>query len=104
MELGVVQPGTPILDTNESFQYPGMPKPWNPGNYSGAHYKHKNILPGKHWQNPITVPAAKVYMQIINENPAKNYLEKMGITTLTEKELIISFPIFRCRNRRNRYH
>lgn len=87
MELGVVQPGTPILDTNESFQYPGMPKPWNPGNYSGAHYgivSAREALAKSH-----NVPAAKVYMQIINENPAKNYLEKMGITTLTEEDYYI---------------
>ncbi|MFD1038158.1 transglycosylase domain-containing protein [Virgibacillus byunsanensis] len=82
MEKGVVQPGTPIADVAEEFQYPGMPKPWNPGNYGGGY--HGLVSARTALAKSYNVPAAKTYMQIINENPAKEFLDKMGITSLTE--------------------
>lgn len=84
MEAGIVQPGTPIADINEVFRYPGMPEPWNPGNYIQGSY-HGLVSARTALKNSYNVPAAKTYMQIINNNPVKNYLiDKMGITTLTK--------------------
>lgn len=84
MEMGVVQPGTPIADIAVAFQYPGMPKPWTPHNYIQGSY-HGIVSARKALANSYNVPAAKTYMKIIDENPVKNFLiDKMGITTLTE--------------------
>lgn len=84
MEKGVVQPGTPIADISASFQYAGMPKPWSPGNYAGGY--HGIVSARQALANSYNVPAAKTYMKIINDDPspAKEFLDKMGITTLTK--------------------
>ncbi|MDC3415783.1 transglycosylase domain-containing protein [Aquibacillus salsiterrae] len=81
MEAGVVQPGSIIADTDTEFQYPGMPKPWNPKNYTGRNYGLVSVREALYKSH--NVPAAKTYMQIINDDPATNYLEKMGFTSLT---------------------
>ncbi|MCT2535003.1 transglycosylase domain-containing protein [Aquibacillus koreensis] len=80
-EAGVVQPGSIIADTNTVFQYPGMPEPWNPGNYAGGNYGLVSVREALYKSH--NVPAAKTYMQIINDDPVSKYLEKMGFSNLT---------------------
>nr|WP_239584436.1 transglycosylase domain-containing protein [Aquibacillus albus] len=81
-EEGVMQPGSIIADTDTEFQYPGMPEPWNPGNYTGRNYGLVSVREALYKSH--NVPAAKTYMQIINEDPVSKYLLKMGFTSLTE--------------------
>jgi len=77
MEAGQVQPGTPIADYPKEFQGGYSPK-----NYGGGSYGI--VSARKALENSYNIPAVETYMQIIDDNPAKNYLEKMGITSLTE--------------------
>lgn len=81
MEAGVVQPGSIIADTDTTFKYPGMPEPWNPGNYTGRNYGLVSVREALYKSH--NVPAAKTYMQIINDDPVSKYLEPMGFTSLT---------------------
>ncbi|WP_174614060.1 transglycosylase domain-containing protein [Virgibacillus ihumii] len=83
MELGKVQPGTPIADVSTTFQIPGSDN-WSPSNYIQGSY-HGIVSARKALADSYNIPAAKVYSRIINQNPAKNFLiEGMGITTLTK--------------------
>lgn len=72
MEKGAVQPGTPIAD---------YPREW-PSNYGGGNYGIVSARTAL--VNSYNVPAVDTYMTVINDDPAAQYLEKMGITTLTE--------------------
>lgn len=75
MEKGVVQPGSIIADVPWAF------RGWTPKNYGGGHYglvSAREALAKSH-----NIPAARTYSKIINDNPAEEYLEKMGITSLT---------------------
>ncbi|BAC14175.1 penicillin-binding protein [Oceanobacillus iheyensis HTE831] len=76
MEAGVVQPGTPIAD------YPRTFGNWTPKNYGGGNYGM--ISARKALESSYNIPAVDTYMRIVNEDPAANYLEKMGVTSLTE--------------------
>ncbi|MDY0396992.1 penicillin-binding transpeptidase domain-containing protein [Virgibacillus halophilus] len=78
MEKGVVQPGTPIADTSEPILFPGQS--YHPGNYAGGY--HGIVSARDALKNSYNIPAVKTYAKIINDNPAKQYLDKMGITTL----------------------
>ncbi|HZH60255.1 MAG TPA: transglycosylase domain-containing protein [Metabacillus sp.] len=74
MELGEVQPGTVIADTPITSGY-------NPKNYGGAYHGLTSARTAlKHSYN---VPAAKIYMNIMNQNPV-SYLEKMGFSSLNK--------------------
>ncbi|WP_100012153.1 transglycosylase domain-containing protein [Lentibacillus sediminis] len=79
MEEGVAQPGTPIADVDLPIgNYDEL------NNYSGRFY---GLVPArtalKYSYNNSTV---RLYNKIIDGNPAKNYLERMGITTLRDEE------------------
>ncbi|GAA0600627.1 hypothetical protein GCM10009001_16360 [Virgibacillus siamensis] len=83
LELGKVQPGTPIADVKTVFPIPGSDA-WSPSNYIQGSY-HGIVSARKALAQSYNIPAAKVYSRIINQNPAKNFLiDKMGITTLTK--------------------
>ncbi|GAB3065408.1 transglycosylase domain-containing protein [Virgibacillus ainsalahensis] len=79
MEVGAIQPGTPVLDAN-------LPTAsgYNPNNYSGTHY---GLVPArKALYNSYNNSTARIYEQIMAGNPVEKYLEKMGITSLGENE------------------
>ena len=76
MEEGVIQPGTPIADYPRTFA-----GGWAPRNYGGGNYGLVSARTAL--ANSYNIPAAAVYMEIINNDPAAEYLEKMGITSLT---------------------
>ncbi|OZU89694.1 penicillin-binding protein [Virgibacillus indicus] len=72
MEMGKVQPGTPIADIRTSW-----------GDYTPRNFdrQYHGILSAR--QNLVksyNVPAIKTYSMIMDSNPVENYLEKMGIT------------------------
>ncbi|MDY0405319.1 transglycosylase domain-containing protein [Virgibacillus sp. 179-BFC.A HS] len=78
MEKGIIQPGTPIADTPEPILFPGTS--YSPHNYAGGY--HGIVSARDALKNSYNIPAVKTYAKIINDNPAKEYLDKMGITTL----------------------
>ncbi|WP_163971669.1 transglycosylase domain-containing protein [Oceanobacillus halotolerans] len=82
MEAGVVQPGTPIADVKEVIHYPGGS--WDLSNYGGGNYGIVSARTAL--ANSYNIPAGKVYLEIMNDNPVEQYLEKMGITSLEENE------------------
>ncbi|MEW9675529.1 transglycosylase domain-containing protein [Lentibacillus sp. L22] len=75
MEKGVIQPGTPILDYKMSGSY-------SPNNYAGGY--HGIVSARQALAQSHNIPAVKIYQKIIGDDPASEYLEKMGITTLTD--------------------
>src|SRR5699024_2248384 len=75
MEKGIVQPGTPVADYERSYPIPGQ-EPYKPRNYGGGYYgivSAREALAKSH-----NIPAIEIYSRFINENPAKEYLQKMG--------------------------
>lgn len=76
MEKGYVQPGSPIADYARTYGS------WKPGNYGGGHYGI--VSARKALANSYNIPAIVTYLKVINEDPATEYLEKMGMSTLTE--------------------
>jgi len=84
MEKGAAQPGTPIADYPKTF--PGYSKP--PTNYGGGNYGM--VSARQALTQSYNIPALDTYMKIINDDPAKEYLEKMGITTLSEVDHVNS--------------
>ena len=79
MEEGAVQPGTPIADYDRN--YPGWT---NLGNYGGGHYGIVSARTAL--ANSYNIPAAEVYLNIMDKRPTEEYLEKMGITTLSKMD------------------
>lgn len=83
MEKGVVQPGTPLADYNKTFYFPNN-GPYAPGNYAGGFYGLVSARTAL--ANSYNIPAVEAYRRVYQDNPTKEYLEKMGITTLTEAD------------------
>lgn len=75
MEEGVIQPATSIADYPQSFP-DGSPI----NNYGGGNYGIVSARTAL--ANSYNIPAVDTYLKIINNDPAANYLEKMGITSL----------------------
>lgn len=80
MEKGYIQPGSVIADVPKSFNG------WKPGNYAGG--THGLVSAREALRNSYNIPAAEIYVNMLNkgEDPAKEYLEKMGITSLTKED------------------
>jgi penicillin-binding protein 1B len=81
MEEGTLQPGSPIADIRKSFSVPGQ-KAYTPGNYAGNF--HGLVTARKALEQSYNIPAIRAYKDIITLDPASKYVEKMGITSLTE--------------------
>ncbi|WP_186578359.1 transglycosylase domain-containing protein [Aquibacillus kalidii] len=79
MEAGVIQPGSVIAD---------IPSWYSNGteihNYTGGNYGLVSVREALYKSH--NVPAVKTYQQILANNPAKNYLEKMGFTSLFKSD------------------
>ncbi|MUK86818.1 penicillin-binding protein [Ornithinibacillus sp. L9] len=80
MEKGVLQPGTPIADVE--MTYPGTNI--KPSNFDRSF--HGILSTRTNLANSYNIPAIKGYIEIMNDNPVEEYLEKMGITSLDENE------------------
>ncbi|WP_299089203.1 transglycosylase domain-containing protein [uncultured Metabacillus sp.] len=77
MELGKSQPGSVIADVPFSLGS------WRPQNYGGGYHGLTSARTAlKHSYN---IPAVKTYLSIMDQKPL-SYLEKMGFTTLHEKD------------------
>lgn len=77
MDLGRVQPGSVIAD----IPYPGK----RPKNYGGAYYGLVSAREALAYSYNVT--ADEIYRGIIDENPAKKYLKKMGFPISKEEEV-----------------
>lgn len=85
MEKGVVQPGSVLPAYSKTFNVSGH-KGYPVGNYGGGEYGL--VSAREALAKSYNVPAVETYTRIINDdpNPAEEYLEKMGITSLTEND------------------
>ncbi|WP_053218886.1 transglycosylase domain-containing protein [Virgibacillus senegalensis] len=83
MEAGVIQPGSVVLDHHLNERYPQLPKDW-PKNYTGT--THGLVTAREALKKSYNIPAATTYQEIVESDPATNYLEKMGFSTLTEED------------------
>lgn len=82
MEMGVVQPGTPVADVKTTFNTGSGP--YNPNNFD---YKFHGLLSVRaNLKDSYNIPAIKVYTQIMNDNIVDKYLRKMGITSIMDNE------------------
>ncbi|WP_101844736.1 transglycosylase domain-containing protein [Halobacillus sp. Marseille-P3879] len=79
IDMGKLHPGSVLA--NVPYKYPGGTDVSNYGGGYGGLTSARQAL-----TESSNVPAVKAYMEIIDENPAKNYLDKMGITTLNEEQ------------------
>ncbi|GGM26410.1 hypothetical protein GCM10011351_10120 [Paraliobacillus quinghaiensis] len=84
MELGVVQPGSIIADTDTEFYVPGSNDYWNPGNYSNRNYGLVSVR--KSLYSSYNVPAAKTYVEILDTDPVENYFSKMGFSNIQDNQ------------------
>lgn len=79
IELGLYHPGSVIPDV--PLKIKAGPSIWEPKNYSND---YNGLISARYaLAKSFNIPAAKVYSTIIDRNPTQ-YLEKMGISTLTE--------------------
>ncbi|MFC3040141.1 transglycosylase domain-containing protein [Virgibacillus xinjiangensis] len=83
LEEGIVQPGTPVADIDLP-----VAGDWKPSNYSGSHY---GLIPArKALFNSYNVSTSRIYKEMLDSNPERNpvkeYLWKMGISTISAKE------------------
>ncbi|WP_277678816.1 transglycosylase domain-containing protein [Gracilibacillus dipsosauri] len=78
MELGVVQPGSVVADVAKNFR--GYNRP--PTNYTGGYYGLVSVREALYKSHNIS--ALQVYDKILDQNPAKLFLDKMGFDGLTE--------------------
>ncbi|WP_153464819.1 transglycosylase domain-containing protein [Sediminibacillus terrae] len=83
MEAGVIQPGSIVLDHHLNARYPQLPKDW-PKNYTGT--THGLVTAREALKKSYNIPAATTYQEIVSSDPATNYLEKMGFSSLTEED------------------
>jgi penicillin-binding protein 1B len=82
IELGKAAPGTPLPDVALKLDSSKPGKPW-PRNYS---YNYSGLVSARTaLTKSINVPAVKLYKDIVNQKPAQ-YLEKMGFTSLIQKD------------------
>ncbi|MGM8365859.1 transglycosylase domain-containing protein [Virgibacillus sp. W0181] len=78
MEKGEVQPGSVLADIPTTFRGHSF------GNYGGGQYGL--VSARKALASSYNRPAVRVYDRILNSNPAEEYLEKMGISSLSEDD------------------
>lgn len=76
LELGVIQPGSPIADIKTEF-----PDGWSPDNYVKNRYYGVNPA-RKALAHSYNISTARAYELIYDEQVAKNYLPKLGLADL----------------------
>src|SRR5699024_8903201 len=85
MEKGVVQPGSVLAAYSRTFNISGH-NSYPVNNYGGGQYGL--VSAREALAKSYNVPAVETYSKIINDDPrpTEEYLEKIGITTLTETD------------------
>src|SRR5699024_10584224 len=81
-EEGIIQPVTPLAD----FKMPS--DGWLPDNYAKG--EHGLVSAREALTNSYNIPVVRIYKQLIDGNLGKKYMEKMGITTISDDEY--TFP------------
>lgn len=76
IEMGYIQPGSVIADIELEGSY-------TPKNSSGRFYGLVSAREGLTKSHNVTT--VKIYQEILHENPAKNYLMKMGYNNIAEE-------------------
>ena len=76
MEMGLVNPGTPIADL--PYHYPGSTQSLH--NYSSNYHGLETMR--KALYRSHNIPAVKTYWKEMQHGDPRKYLEKMGVTTL----------------------
>lgn len=79
LEMGAIHPGSPVADV--PLEIKAGTSVWKPGNYSNNF--HGFLTARYALARSYNIPAARVYADIIQDQPI-NYLEQMGVTSLTE--------------------
>ena len=78
IDKGYITPNSTLLD--KRFNFEG----WKPENFSQTEYKY---LPARQaLARSLNLATVRLYSAFINENPAKEYLEKMDFKRLTEAD------------------
>ncbi|NCU16991.1 transglycosylase domain-containing protein [Pallidibacillus pasinlerensis] len=80
-DMGYAQPGTPLADVELGWKEKG--KPW-PNNISRRYYGLVSARTAL--TNSYNVSTVYLYNRIMHTNPVKNYLEKLGVTTIHESD------------------
>ncbi|MFZ0475012.1 MAG: transglycosylase domain-containing protein, partial [Halobacillus sp.] len=78
IDMGEGHPASVIADV--PYKYTTVDKEVN--NYSGTY--HGLVSARYALANSFNIPAVKQYEKIVDQNPVKNYLEKMGVSNLNE--------------------
>lgn len=81
MEMGALQPGSVILDIDYGKD--------RISNYGGGYYGL--VSAREALANSYNVVAEEIYAGILDENPAKNYVEKMGIPVTESDQKTLQF-------------
>ncbi|SET80497.1 penicillin-binding protein [Oceanobacillus limi] len=72
MELGYVQPGTPIADIKTSWGG------YKPNNFDMRFHGIRSAR--DHLVHSYNIPAIKTYAKVMNDNPVEAYVQKMGLS------------------------
>ncbi|MFC7061501.1 transglycosylase domain-containing protein [Halobacillus seohaensis] len=78
IDMGKIHPGSVFADVPYHYPQAGNEVRNYGGGYRGFVSAREAL------KNSYNIPATQAYTQIIHENPGKNYLEKMGFTTISE--------------------
>ncbi|TYS19778.1 penicillin-binding protein [Rossellomorea vietnamensis] len=82
LEFGEIGAGSPLPDVDMTIMG-GNGVPWNPQNYS---FDYNGLIPARYaLAESLNIPAARLYTRIFNKQPIQ-FLEKMGFSTLTNRE------------------
>lgn len=83
MEMGNIQPATVIADVDITIQQAGSPD-WSPQNYGDT--LHGLTTVREALVNSYNIPAVKVFTEIMNQDPASTYLDKMGFSNSVQEQ------------------
>ncbi|WP_341356836.1 transglycosylase domain-containing protein [Rossellomorea sp. y25] len=77
LEYGYISPGSPIPDVGVNING------WTPENYS---LNERGLFPARHaLAESLNLPAVRTYANIYNRNPFKEFLLKMGFSSLNSR-------------------
>lgn len=79
-DLGALQPGSVLADV--PYKYPN--KNTSVDNYAGGY--HGLVSARQALANSWNVPTVKAYSEFVDQNPADNYLRKMGFEAITAED------------------
>lgn len=83
MEMGIIQPATVVADVDITIQQAGSPD-WSPQNYGDTLHGLTTIREAL--IHSYNIPAVKVFTEIMDEDPASTYLDKMGFSNMMQNQ------------------